>query len=265
MAKALDSIEPLLPLIRQRPLGVMSDVDGTLAPIVPRPEDATVPEATRALLRQLVAKGVLVAAVTGRSLETARRMVGVDEIAYAADHGLTLWLDGRREGTPGLEEYVSLAAEAERQMGPLVEAGGVQLENKGALLALHYRNAPDAAAARQAIAAAIEGSEAAQRFVVRVGRMVAELRPPIDADKGTAVEALVERLGLAAVVCLGDDVTDIDMFRAVERLRERGTEGASVAVASEEAAPEVMAAADYRLEGHEGVEWLLGALAEAVG
>ncbi len=58
MARPLTSIEPLLPVIRQRPLGLMSDIDGTLSPIVSRPEEATVPEAIRTLLRQLVAKGV---------------------------------------------------------------------------------------------------------------------------------------------------------------------------------------------------------------
>ncbi|MEE8384918.1 MAG: trehalose-phosphatase, partial [Dehalococcoidia bacterium] len=102
MAIPLTSIEPLLPVIRRRPLGLLSDIDGTLSPIVPRPEDATVPEAIRAPLRALVAKGVKVAFITGRSLEMARRMVGLDDAAYAADHGLTVWLDGRKEAAPGL-------------------------------------------------------------------------------------------------------------------------------------------------------------------
>jgi trehalose 6-phosphate phosphatase len=264
MAQPLDSIQALLPVLRRRPLGVMSDVDGTLAPIVARPEDATVLEATRSLLRALVAKGVRVAAVTGRPLEVARRMVGLDEIAYAADHGLTLWLEGKRESAPGLAEYESLAAAAERELGGLLEAG-VQLENKGALLALHYRNAPAPASARETIREAIDRSEAAKRFEVREGRMVVELRPPIPADKGTAAEALAKRLGLAAIVCLGDDVTDIDMFRAAARLREQGMAGASLAVASQETPPELMAAADYRLEGREGVDWLLREIAAAVG
>ncbi|MCH6556255.1 MAG: HAD hydrolase family protein [Chloroflexi bacterium] len=109
MAHPLTSIEPLLPVIRQRPLGLMSDIDGTLSPIVSRPEEATVPEAIRTLLRQLVAKGVKVALITGRSLETARRMAGLDDIAYAAEHGLSLWLDGQRETAPGLGEYEALA------------------------------------------------------------------------------------------------------------------------------------------------------------
>ncbi|MEX0801310.1 MAG: trehalose-phosphatase [Dehalococcoidia bacterium] len=262
MAKELTGIEPLLPIIRQRPLGVMSDIDGTLAPIVARPEKATVPEPVRSLLRELLAKGVRVAAITGRPLETARRMVGVEGVAYATDHGLTLWVEGKRESAPGLAEYEPLALATERELADLAgSAPGVQIENTGALLAVHYRNAVEPEGAREAILAAIERSEAARRFEVREGRMVVELRPPIAADKGTALAALTERLGLAAAVCLGDDVTDIDMFRAAVALR--GVEAVTVAVASAEAAPEVMGAADYWI-APEGVEWLLGEIAQAL-
>src|SRR3972149_518850 len=98
MARPLTSIEPLLPLLRQQPFGGLSGIDGTLAPIVPRPEDAAVPEETRALLRGLVEKGVRVALVTGRSLESALQIAGVPEVAYAAGHGLRLWINGRLEG-----------------------------------------------------------------------------------------------------------------------------------------------------------------------
>jgi trehalose 6-phosphate phosphatase len=87
--------------------------------------------------------------------------------------------------------------------------------------------------------------------------MVVELRPPLQADKGTALEMLAHRLASKSVICLGDDITDIDMFVALRRLRAEGLAGASVAVASREAAPEVEQAADYTVEGQEGVEWLL--------
>jgi trehalose 6-phosphate phosphatase len=266
MAEPLTSIEPLLPIVRERPLGVFSDIDGTLAPIVPRPEDAAVPGATRALLETLIAKGVKVSLISGRSLEAARRMVGLEEAAYAAEHGLTLWLEGRRESAPGLAEYEALARQAEKELRGMAEATeGVELENKGPLLAVHYRRAADRVAAREAALAAIERSEAARRLRVQEGRMVIELRPRlVGVDKGTAAETLAERLGLRGLICLGDDVTDIDMFAAAGRLRGRGVAVASVAVGSEEAAPEVREAADYWLAGRERVEWLLGEIVSAV-
>lgn len=264
MAHLLASIEPLLPVIRQRPLGLLSDIDGTLSPIVPRPEDATVPEAIRVPLRQLAAKGVKVALITGRSLEMARRMVGLDDASYAADHGLTLWLEGRREAAPGLAEYDALARQAEDDLRALSQTvPGVQLENKGALLAVHYRRA-EGPGAREAILETLARSQAAQRFRLQEGRMVVELRPPLQADKGTALEMLIARLGLQAVICLGDDITDIDMFASLRSLRAERLAGASVVVASREAAPEVGQAADYAVEGQEGVEWLLSEMVRAL-
>ncbi|MEE8386430.1 MAG: trehalose-phosphatase [Dehalococcoidia bacterium] len=265
MAVPLTSVEPLLPVIRQRPLGLMSDIDGTQSPIVSRPEEATVPEATRSLLHQLVAQGVKVGLLTGRSLETARRMAGLDDVAYAAEHGLILCLNGRRESAPGLEEYEALAREAERDISAVCEAiSGVQMENKGALLAVHYRRAGDPTAARKAVLAAVERSRAAGRFRTQEGRMVIELRPPLEIDKGTALETLAERLGLRGVVCLGDDITDIDMFAAARRLRAGGMAVATVAVVGDEAAPEVAEAADYAVEGVAGVSRLLREMVRAL-
>ena len=265
MAQPLTSIEPLLPLLRERPFGVLSDIDGTLAPIVPRPEDARVPAETRALLRGLIEKGVRVALVTGRSLEAARAMTGVEGAAFAAEHGLRLWIDGRLEAVPGLAEYEALAGQAQAELRQTeLHVPGVQVENKGALLAVHYRRAKEPRAAREAVLAAVRGSTTAQRFRLHEGRMVVELRPPLDVDKGTTAQTLIARLGLRGAVALGDDITDIDMFSAVGRGRAQGLAAVTVAVVSEEATPELLRAADYSLEGTEGVRRLLGEMVRAL-
>ncbi len=264
MARPLTSIEPLLPVLRQRPLGLLSDIDGTLAPIVPVPEDARVPEATRALLHELAAKGAKIALITGRRLSRAQLVAGMDDVVYAAQYGLTVWADGRVETAPGLAEYEALVRQAEADLRVLSRTvPGVQVVNKEALLAIHYRRA-EVPRAREAILQAIARSQAAQRFHVLEGRKVVELRPPIQADKGTALEMLVGRLGLQSAICLGDDVMDIDMFAALRRLRARGLVGASVVVTSEEAGPEVGQAADYSVEGPAGIEWLLTEMVRAL-
>jgi trehalose 6-phosphate phosphatase len=251
--------------LRQEPFGLLSDIDGTLAPIVPRPEDAAVPEETRALLRGLVEKGVRVALVTGRSLESALQIAGVEGVAFAAEHGLRLWIDGRLEAAPGLAEYEALAGQAQAELRQTErDVSGVQVENKGPLLAIHYRRAKEPPAAREAVLEAVERSTAARRFRLHEGRMVVELRPPLDVDKGTAAVTLIERLGLRGAVCLGDDITDIDMFAAVSGERAQGLAAITVAVVSEEATPELLQAADYSLEGTEGVRWLLGEMLRAL-
>ncbi|MBI2912435.1 MAG: trehalose-phosphatase [Chloroflexi bacterium] len=263
MADELRDIEPLGGLLERRPLGVISDIDGTLAPIVARPEDAAVSPRARALLGDLLRRGVRIAVITGRSLEVARTMVGLDGVAYAANHGLSLWVDGREQTPPAVAEFEGRAREAMRELAAL-DIPGVRLEDKGPVLALHYRGAADEEAARRAALLAIEGLPAARAFRLHKGRKVIELRPPLAIDKGTALTALAPRLELRSLICLGDDATDIDMFRAAARLREGGLPAATVAVRSEEATAEVLAAADYRVDGVAGVEWLLGELVGAV-
>jgi trehalose 6-phosphate phosphatase len=87
--------------------------------------------------------------------------------------------------------------------------------------------------------------------------MLLELRPPLHRDKGTAAAEFARRMAAAALICIGDDTTDVDMFRVVQKLRAEGTPGAAIAVGSAEATAEVLANADYVVDGVEGVEWLL--------
>jgi trehalose 6-phosphate phosphatase len=262
-AVPLTDIEPLRSLFSVRPVGLFSDIDGTLAPIVPRPEDARVTARCRELLRRLRDRGVRVAFVTGRPLDMARKMTELDGAAYAANHGLEFWVDGRAETADGVPEYVGLVGQVLSEAGDL-DAAGVQIEGKGPGVAFHYRRASGVQAARAAILKAIESPTAVERFNVLEGRKVFELRPKIEASKGTATRILAERLGVKSIVCVGDDRTDIDMFHAVSALRDEGISGKSVAVLSPEVAPDLLDAADYAVHGVEGVEWLLAEILKAL-
>lgn len=263
MAGELTSIDPLRPLLSESPLGLVTDIDGTLAPIVDDPEAARVSPGCRRALEALAERGVRIVFSTGRPLDKARGMIDLVGAAYAANHGLSLWVDGAEETPEAVRPYVAVAREVLAQT-TLSDIAGVLVENKGPVLAFHYRQAPDEGAAREAIVAALRSAPAAEAFRIHEGRKVIELRPPLPIDKGTAVAALVQRLGLRAVLCLGDDATDIDMFRAVRELRTRGLQGVTVAVRSEEASEGVLEAADYWVAGVPGVEWLLGELLRAL-
>jgi trehalose 6-phosphate phosphatase len=261
-AVPLTDIESLRSVLSSRPLGLFSDIDGTLSPIVPRPDEAKVTPRCRALLRQLTGTGVRVALITGRTLDVARSMVRIDGIAYAANHGLDFWVDGSTEteiaaGAPS-EIVDRVLAEAEN-----LGAMGVTVEVKGVGVAFHYRRAADEANARDAIKKLVEslGDRGLQRME---GRKVIEVRPDWRANKGTAARRLAPRLGVRGIICMGDDRTDIDMFDAVRSLSTDGAQGCAVAVLSREITPDLLAAADYTVEGVEGVEWLLGELVKAV-
>src|SRR6266542_2064389 len=263
-AVPLTDIEPLQNVLSARPLGLFSDIDGTLSPIVERPEEATVTPRCRNLLKRLTGEGVRVALITGRTLEVARSMVKIDEAAYAANHGLEYWFKGRVEWAEGVDEYRALVEQVLAETTQL-EVADVQVERKGPGVAFHYRRAPDAEAARAAILHAVQSSLAVRRFRLSEARKVIELRPEVQANKGTATRLLADRLAVKGIICVGDDRTDLDMFEAVSDLHSQGIEGCRVAVHSPETVPDLLAAADYTVEGVEGVEWLLGEVLKAVG
>jgi len=263
MAERLTSSDPLIPLLACRPLGLFSDIDGTLAPIVARPEQARISPACRQSIEALVAGGVRVGLITGRTLDMARSITGLNSVSYATNHGLEFCVDGRLQTPVELQRFADGTARVLAETRSLAFKGLVT-ENKGPALAFHFRQAADEAIARSAILRAIQHSPSAADFIVTEGRKVIELRPPVDADKGSAFAVLAARMRVGSAICLGDDTTDIDMFRAAARWRTSGTLVASVAVRSEEETPDLLAAADYWVDGVEGVEWLLGSLLTAI-
>ena len=218
------------------------DVDGVLAPIVARPELATVPAATKAALRRLALRYLLVACVSGRAGEDARRLVGVEGIEVVGNHGLEL--------DPRAEE---LAASIAR----FRDVVGLPVEDKRLSLSYHFREAADETAATARLEEVAEQARAAG-LDPRWGRKVLEIRPPVPADKGTAVRALLERSKAARALYAGDDTTDLDAFAG---LADAELEHAvRVAVASEEGPAELREAADLVVESPDELARLLEAL-----
>jgi trehalose 6-phosphate phosphatase len=223
-------VEDRLARLRSEPgrAAVLLDVDGTLAPIVARPELAAVPEETRAEVRRLAGRYGLVAAVSGRTGDEAAELVGVEGVAYVGVHGLEL--------SPEAEQWRA-------SLRPFAAANWPWLEDKGLTVAFHWREAPDEGAAVRELET-IAQRAADVGLDARWGRKVLELRPPVEADKGTAVRALLAERGLERALYAGDDTTDLDAFRGLDGLEL----AVRVAVASPEGPPELRDAADLVVE-----------------
>jgi trehalose 6-phosphate phosphatase len=250
----------LLEPLRAEPArtAVLTDVDGTLAPIVTRPEEAAVPRRAAEVLRRLGDAFALVGCVSGRRAEEARELVGVDGIAYAGNHGLELLLPGDSSPRPHpslegvAEDAPRFAAGLDR--GRLARAG-LRLEDKGPIQALHWRGAAQEEAAEllaRELAAEAEG----RGLVPHWGRKVLELRPAGGAGKDVAVAALLESAQAARAVYGGDDTTDLDAFRRLRAMRESGEleVAVCVGVASAEGPAELGHESDLTVDGPEG--WL---------
>jgi len=221
----------LLDRLAEDPLraALFFDVDGVLAPIVSRPEDARVPEATRIELRRLNDRYALVACISGRAGDDARRIVDVPELTYVGNHGLEL--------DPEADAW------AERLQAFLATVDWAELEDKRLSASLHYRRVEDEAAARANLEVIAERARAAG-FVVRFGRKVLEVLPALEANKGTAVRKLLAEHELERALYAGDDTTDLDGFAAVEPLEL----SIRVAVASAEGPEDLRAAADIVID-----------------
>jgi trehalose 6-phosphate phosphatase len=228
--------------LREEPAraAILLDVDGTLAPIVERPEDASVPEPTREVLRGLVARYALVGAVTGRPGGVGRELVAVAGVQVVGSHGL------------------ELAEEADAWRARLHEFGRTvdwPVEDKGLALSYHYRSHEDPERARAELEP-VAGRAQRAGLRARFGRMVLEVLPPLEANKGTAVLELLRRAALTRALFAGDDTTDLDAFDAVEVLEV----GVKVAVASDEAPAALLERADLVVPGPAGLVELLRTL-----
>ena len=250
----LDAVEKLL---ARSPFGLITDVDGTISEIAPSPQEARVSLACREHLAGLTNTLELVAAISGRPVLEVRQMIGVEGMVYIGNHGLERWHEGTVEFSPGAEEYHTKAKAVLEQLGNLLAIEGLIYENKGVALAIHYRLCPDRESARQTILKIVGTSALANQFRILEGKMVVELRPPLEVNKGTAVEDLVERYQLRSGIYMGDDIGDIDAFRV---MHQKGF--SSLCVIADETPDDVSREADFSVNGVSDVarflKWFAG-------
>jgi trehalose 6-phosphate phosphatase len=259
-------VEALQPLLADPPRSaLLCDIDGVLAPIVRRAEDARVSQQVSVLLGRLARRFGLVACVSGRSATDARRLVGVGGIAYAGSHGAELLEPGAAR--PRIDEDFKrwesdvrgFAAEHDT-----AELRGlrVRIEDKGPIAAFHWRGVPDEDSAHRRLEE-LAGEAERAGLAVHWGRKVLEVRPPVEFDKGRAVRSLVEAASSRTAMFAGDDTTDLDAFDALRQLGEEGALEATVLVGvrSDEGPPAIVQRADLVVDGVDGFTRVLAALA----
>ena len=246
---------------------VFCDIDGTLAPIVSRPEQAHVREEVALLLGRLGRRYDCVACVSGRPAAEARRLVGVGSIAYAGAHGAELLRAGAKRAVlaPAFASWEGRVRRfvAARENARELKLLRIRIEDKGPIKAFHWRDVPDEAAAESWLTGVAQEAEA-DGFATHWGRKVLEVRPPVPFDKGQAVRTLVEETRIRAALFAGDDVTDLDAYDALDALQAAGTLAVTVrvGVASAEGPPAIVERADIVVDGVRGMVDVLAALAE---
>ena len=260
--------ESLRPLTKEPgKAAVLCDIDGTLAPIVQRAEEAHVREDVSRLLAGLARRYACVACISGRAATEARRLVGVGGIAYAGSHGAELLEPGASQPRliPAFKSWEGrvrrFAAERDTRELRLLR---VRIEDKGPIAAFHWRGVPDEGAAVTHLDGVAREAKAAG-LATHWGRKVLEIRPPVPLDKGQAVRDLVSAKRPAVALFGGDDATDLDAFDALEALRSEGALEAAVLVGvrSDEGPAAIVDRADVVVDGVGGFVRVLEELASA--
>jgi alpha,alpha-trehalase len=220
LTNALDEIGVLLDRLGDRQPAVFLDYDGTLTPIVDRPDEALISDAMRDAVRRL-ARRCSVCVVSGRDRPVVQQLMGIDDLIVAGSHGFDIWSPsgGTIQRHEGGEFGELLGRVTERLRDGLASISGSLIESKRSSVAVHYRLVE--ASERPRVREIVDGTlaEHPEELQVTPGKMVFEIQPRIDWNKGKAVLHLLDALELddASVVpvYVGDDITDEHAFEAL--------------------------------------------------
>jgi len=255
--------DKLLEAIHKPRLGLVTDVDGTISPIVDVPDEARVTPRNLELLAKLQAQLTLTAVISGRAAEDVHQRVGLPGLVYVGNHGMESWQDGEVHVSPVTAAYRDNLSTAVPEIKQIM-VGGMRFEDKGATLSVHYRQTCDPERIADELTPTMQSIAEKHGLYLTRGRMVYEFRPPVKIDKGTAFEELVKTHQLEAAFYLGDDTTDVAVFVAARLLRETGQcLSYGLGVQSQGTPQAVLTEADFLVQEVAGVASFLDWLSNA--
>ncbi|MEQ8547585.1 MAG: trehalose-phosphatase [Cyclobacteriaceae bacterium] len=244
---ALEQIDEIFKKIGSKKPALFLDYDGTLTPIVSNPENAILSDEAKEALSKL-SEDIKVAIISGRDRKDIKKRIDIENLIYAGSHGfdikgpnnINIQYEPGKKALPQLDE-------AENQIqDKLKDIKGAQVERKKYAIAVHYRNVDESEIDKVKDTINKE-VKAYNKLKIGTGKMILELKPDLDWDKGRALERLMEELKLSEAehvpIFIGDDVTDEDALKAVRK------SGVGIIVGSHDE----KTAASYRLEDSSAV------------
>lgn len=245
-------------VLARRPSALLFDFDGTLSELVDDPADARIERRAEAAIRKLTKLVDVVAIVTGRAVSDVQTRLDTSELIVVGNHGLEWVVRGEhKQHDAGLQATRAVRSTLSEIRERLVRdslAQGVIFEDKELSASIHYRMAPNQKQVGSVLIPLARRVATSHGLRVTEGKLIVELRPEAEVSKGTAMHQLQEQLGLASMVFLGDDLTDVDGFRSLRALREAGTiESLAVGVLGRDSHPDVALVADVGVAEVRGV------------
>jgi trehalose 6-phosphate phosphatase len=243
--------------------GLVLDFDGVLSPIIEDPTASALPDRAAAALRRLSGRLGLLAVISGRPVAFLEDRIRIPGVPLLGSYGIERSDNGVRRLDPAAVRWTSQVGEAGRTLRELLEdSPGLRVEEKTVSVAVHWRQAPDYAAAAEEVRRVTARLADETGLRLEPGKLVEELRPPVDVDKGSALSALLEATpNLTALAYAGDDLGDAPALR-----KARAWGGYALVVDhGPETDPLLRALADETYPGTEAFADWLGRLADATG
>lgn len=258
-------VDRIVGVLAHRPCGYFSDFDGVLSAIAPTPDEAYahpgIQEALDAISERVDACGI----ITGRAVADVATKLDISDLSLVGNHGLEWMIKGEGydhpAGIAAVEAIASVLDETREQF----DVPGMIWENKRLSGTIHFRNVADPDATERSVLAIVEPLAAANNLRVTAGKMIVEIRPRAQVSKGTALVELMEKNNLNGVVFWGDDVTDVDGFKALRDARAQGKHTLSVGVVTPDSHPDIAEYSDLAVRSVDEVAETFAMVAEALG
>jgi trehalose 6-phosphate phosphatase len=258
VTRLLDNLEILKKLIRRTPFGLITDMDGTISP---RPLDfleRKIPPSTVRQLAKVVPHMSLVAIISGRETEVIKEMVNIEGVKYIGHYGMEWWENNQAVLHPDVSAYLPSIRAVAKELEPLRSINGLIIQDKGATISIHYHLCPRPDASKAQILKFLKKSSHIKNLRIIEEKTNIGIVPPVDIDKGTAVNNLISQYHLSGAIFLGDDIGDVPAFRAIRLARQNiDFDGLAILVTGEETRQDIINEADFTLDGVQATKALL--------
>ncbi len=258
MPYAFEHLDLIEEVVRRSPFGLITDVDGTISQTAPTPQQASVSPLCHHYLSILCSHLALVAAISGRPAVEVKNMLKIDGVVYVGNHGLERWAAGHSEFTKDVKDYPEVIKAVIKELTPLLSIEGVRIEDKRVTATIHYRLCREPLSVEKIILARLHNLPLARRLRIMQGRMAINLIPLVKVNKGTATLDLIQGYHLQGGIYLGDDLTDVDAFKAIQSASHNSEfQGFTIGIISREMPEKLVTEADFTLNGVNDVERFL--------
>ena len=256
----------IVEVLSHKPAGLFSDFDGVLSEIAPTPDQAIAYPGAAEAIEALAANVDAVGVITGRAVDDIGSRIAIDELYVVGNHGLEWSEQGSRRdheaGTAAIEAVANVLEQTQAELAGQTDITKMIWENKRLSGTIHFRNVDDPAETEQLLLPIVQPLAEQNGLRCTTGKMIVELRPLARVTKGTALTELIEKNGLESAVFIGDDVTDVDGFRALHELRAQGKHTLSVGVVTADAHPDIAAHSDVLVNSVEEIVDVLTQVAQ---